>query len=346
VEAGRASGFPGANREFRAVLQPGESWQAPAAQSEGFSPATLQGQLVFSGKPPLNLARYIRDLKAYPYGCLEQTTSGLFPSLYTNAVQLKALGISGDSDEKRRAAVDIGISRLLQMQRDDGGFALWDKEGPEEYWLSAYAMDFLVRAGEQGYSVPTNAVNSGNQRLLRYLQEPGLMTVRYSDDAQASRFAAQAYAALVLARQQKAPLGALREIWSRHDQARSGLPLLQLGVALKLMGDAPRGDEALKLAMATPRQDANRWLGDYGSELRDDALKLALLEENKLLPEAQNTLLSNLAEEAYGQRWLSTQESNALFLAGRTLQDLPAAGRRKPPCRPNRSPAIKRKPAT
>ncbi len=151
------------------------------------------------------------------------------------------------------------------------------------------------------------------------------MTVRYSDDAQASRFAAQAYAALVLARQQKAPLGALREIWSRHDQARSGLPLLQLGVALKLMGDAPRGDEALKLAMATPRQDAERWLGDYGSELRDDALKLALLEENKLLPEAQNTLLSNLAEEAYGQRWLSTQESNALFLAGRTLQDRPGS---------------------
>jgi uncharacterized protein YfaS (alpha-2-macroglobulin family) len=109
-------------------------------------------------------------------------------------------------------------------------------------------MDFLVRAGEQGYSVPTNAVNNGNQRLLRYLQEPGLMTVRYSDDAQASRFAAQAYAALVLARQQKRR-SALREIWSRHDQARSGLPLLQLGMALKLMGDAPRGDEALKLAL-------------------------------------------------------------------------------------------------
>ncbi|MBX4390375.1 hypothetical protein K4H03_30285, partial [Mycobacterium tuberculosis] len=49
------------------------------------------------------------------------------------------------------------------------------------------------------------------------------------------------FAALVLARQQKAPLGALREIWSRHDQARSGLPLLQLGIALKTMGDAPRG---------------------------------------------------------------------------------------------------------
>ncbi|MDU7048861.1 MAG: alpha-2-macroglobulin [Klebsiella variicola] len=306
-----------------AVLQPGESWQAPAAQSQGFAPQTLQGQLLLSGKPPLNLARYIRELKAYPYGCLEQTASGLFPSLYTSAAQLKALGISGDSDEKRRAAIDVGISRLLQMQLENGGFALWDKEGPEEYWLTAYAMDFLVRAGEQGYSVPVNAINKGNERLLRYLQEPGLMTVRYSDDAQASRFAAQAYAALVLARQQKAPLGALREIWSRHDQARSGLPLLQLGIALKTMGDAPRGDEAMKLAVATPRQDENRWLGDYGSPLRDDALKLALLEENKLLPEVQNTLLSTLSEEAYGQRWLSTQETNALFLAGRTLADLP-----------------------
>ena len=315
--------FPAQTVNSGAVLQPGESWQAPAAQSQGFAPQTLQGQLLLSGKPPLNLARYIRELKAYPYGCLEQTASGLFPSLYTSAAQLKALGISGDSDEKRRAAIDVGISRLLQMQLENGGFALWDREGPEEYWLTAYAMDFLVRAGEQGYSVPVNAINKGNERLLRYLQEPGLMTVRYSDDAQASRFAAQAYAALVLARQQKDPLGALREIWSRHDQARSGLPLLQLGIALKTMGDAPRGDEAMKLAVATPRQDENRWLGDYGSPLRDDALKLALLEENKLLPEVQNTLLSTLSEEAYGQRWLSTQETNALFLAGRTLADLP-----------------------
>ena len=174
-------------------------------------------------------------------------------------------------------------------------------------------------------AIPDDELMAEAERLLRYLQEPGLMTVRYSDDAQASRFAAQAYAALVLARQQKAPLGALREIWSRHDQARSGLPLLQLGIALKTMGDAPRGDAALKLAVATPRQDEKRWLGDYGSPLRDDALKLALLEENRLLPEVQNTLLSTLSEEAYGQRWLSTQETNALFLAGRTLADLPGS---------------------
>ncbi|MBV8041707.1 alpha-2-macroglobulin [Pluralibacter sp.] len=315
--------FPAQTVSSGVALQPGESWTAPAEQVAGFSVATLQGQLLFSGKPPLNLSRYIRELKAYPYGCLEQTTSGLFPSLYTNAAQLKALGIVGDSDDKRRAAVDLGISRLLQMQRDDGGFALWDKEGPEEYWLTAYVMDFLVRAGEQGYSVPAEALAKGNNRLLRYLQEPGLMTIRYSDDAQASRFAVQSYAALVLARQQKAPLGALREIWDRHAQAKAGLPLLQLGLALKAMGDAPRSAQALQLALTTARQDKNQWMADYGSQLRDNALMLSLLEENKLLPEAQNALLNTLSQQAFGERWLSTQEMNALFLAAKGLQDLP-----------------------
>lgn len=317
--------FPAQTVNSGAALQPGESWSVPADYLANFSPATVQGQLLLSGKPPLNLARYIRELKAYPYGCLEQTASGLFPSLYTNAGQLKTLGITGDSDEKRRAAVDVGISRMLQMQRQDGGFALWDKDGPEEYWLTAYAMDFLVRASEQGYSVPAEAIARGNNRLLRYLQEPGLMTIRYSDDTPASRFAVQAYAAQVLARQQKAPLGALREIWERHAQAKSGLPLMQLGVALKAMGDAPRSDEAVRLALKTPRDDKQRWMGDYGSALRDNALMLSLLEENKLLPDAQNTLLQTLSEQAFGERWLSTQESNALFLAGRMLANLPGS---------------------
>lgn len=304
-----------------AMLNPGESWHAPAQHLAGMSPATLQGRVLFSGKPPLNLARYIQELKAYPYGCLEQTASGLFPSLYTNAAQLKALGIKGESDEQRRAAVDLGISRLLQMQRDDGGFSLWDKSGSEEYWLTAYVTDFLVSASAQGYSVPTNALNNANNRLLRYLQDPATMAIRYSDDLPATKFAVQSYAALVLARQQKAPLGALREVWQRHEQAKAALPLMQLGVALKLMGDAQRSEQAINLALKTSRVQNNRWLADYGSDLRDNALMLALLQDNNLLPQVQTRLLTTLSEQAYGQRWLSTQESNALFLAGRNLQN-------------------------
>lgn len=90
------------------------------------------------------------------------------------------------------------------------------------------------------------------------------------------------------------------------------------------MGDATRGEEAIALALKTPRNSDERiWLGDYGSPLRDSALMLSLLEENKLLPDEQYSLLNTLSQQAFGERWLSTQESNALFTAARTLQDLP-----------------------
>jgi uncharacterized protein YfaS (alpha-2-macroglobulin family) len=256
VENRRSSGVPGADRQQRRRAAARRKLAGASGKSAGFAPQTLQGQLLLSGKPPLNLARYIRDLKAYPYGCLADRQRSVPVALHQRRAA-KALGISGDSDEKRRAAVDIGISPAADAA-ENGGFALWDKEGPEEYWLTAYAMDFLVRAGEQGYSVPVNAINNGNQRLLRYLQEPGLMTVRYSDDAQASRFAAQAYAALVLARQQKPPRRPARNL----EPSRPGAfrpAAAAAGIALKAMGDAPRGEQALKLAM--PRRVRIRTAG-------------------------------------------------------------------------------------
>ena len=46
----------------------------------------------------------------------------------------------------------------------------------------------------------------------------------------------------VLARSQQAPLGSLRALAERQGEARSGLPLAHLAVALQLMGDQPRAE--------------------------------------------------------------------------------------------------------
>lgn len=320
--------YPAQTLNSGVMLDPGQSWSAPQQHWHGISPSGLSGQLVLSGSPPFNIARYIRELKAYPYGCLEQTASGLYPSLYTTAAQLQELGISGDSDDQRRAAIDSGIAHILEMQRENGSFALWNNDGAEEFWLTAYATDFLLRASEQGYSVPAQALKNANNRLLSYLQNPDMISVRYSNDIPASKFAVQAYAGLVLARQQKAPLATLRALLERRNDAASGLPLMQLGIALKLMGDAPRSQRTLELAVNTKRQAENKWqLADYGSELRDNALMLWLLAENQLLPEVQATLVQTLSEQAFAQRWFSTQENNALFLAARGFQNHSASWR-------------------
>ncbi len=313
--------YPAQLQHFRAVLKD-QPWSLPAGALEAFEPAGLEARLALSSRPPLNLGEQIRALEAYPYGCLEQTTSGLYPSLYADAASLKRLGLEGEPDAQRRRAIELGIERLLSMQRHNGGFGLWGADGDEEYWLTAYVSDFLLRAREQGFGVPAEALKKASERLLRYVQEPSLIEVDYSDDAEHSRFAVQAYAGYVLARSQQAPLGALRSLYERRAAAQSGLPLVHLAIALQKMGDAPRANQALGAGLARGR-DNQRWLADYGSALRDQALILALLEEHDLAAGSRERRLFALADEVAGQQWLSTQERNALYLAGRTLLGKP-----------------------
>jgi len=311
--------YPAQTLSFDNVMQTGQSWQVMASAFSGLQKDTLTGQLSLSNRPPLNIASFISQLYAYPYGCLEQTASGIWPSVFTNKAQLDALGIKTSTDEARRASIATGIARLAGMQRGNGSFGLWSKESQEEFWLTAYVTDFLLRASEAGYSVPEGVISRADERLLRYLQDPAQIETSWSSDADGLRFSVQAYAGLVLARQQQAPLGALRALYDKREQAKSGLALVQLGVALKLMGDQQRAQLALAQGIGLERKP-NSWLGDYGSPVRDRALILALITENQLLPDMQGPLLIDLAKAVHGQRWFSTQENNALFLAARTLQ--------------------------
>lgn len=153
------------------------------------------------------------------------------------------------------------------------------------------------------------------------MQERNLIEVDYSQNADHTRFAVQAYAGLVLARSQQAPLGALRSLFERRADARSGLPLVQLAVALDKMGDKQRSQQALQAGLAVTR--GKGWLADYGSALRDQALILSLLQENNLAANQVDQRLFGLSDELAANRWLSTQERNALFLAGRGLLGKP-----------------------
>ena len=67
--------------------------------------------------------------------------------------------------------------------------------------------------------MPDEALKKASERLLRYVQERHLIEVNYSDNANHSRFAVQAYAGYVLARSQQAPLGALRSLYERRSDA-------------------------------------------------------------------------------------------------------------------------------
>ena len=71
--------FPALLKHYRAVLKD-QSWSLPEGELQAFEPAGREALLSLSSRPPLNLGEQIRALKAYPYGCSEQTTSGLYPA--------------------------------------------------------------------------------------------------------------------------------------------------------------------------------------------------------------------------------------------------------------------------
>src|SRR5207249_9446853 len=132
------------------------------------------------------------------------------------------------------------------------------------------------------------------------------------------RFDVLAYGAYVLARERKAPLATLRELHDLRAQAQSGLSLVQLGIALNLMGDNPRGNPTITEGIRKGRT-GGYWYYDYGTVLRDAALSYALLDRHRITADGQQSLLGVIASEMERNRYYSTQAKMALFLIGRGL---------------------------
>lgn len=338
-------------------LAPGASLNLKAADLGGLPVASVSGHLSVSSTPPVDVRSAVQGLWAYPYGCTEQTTSAAYPYLFVDAAGAETYGLAQGSQAltraERAARIDKALARLGAMQAPNGGFSLWGQVSGQEYWLSAYVSQFLLDSHEQGFAVPEALQQKAMDFLLRGLQQgvatlpsrlpPSAAAVDAVTDAAAAplwqdsparmesqgRFAGLAYGSYVLARQARAPLSTLRQLFDLRAQAPSSLALVHLGLALKLMGDAGRGQTALEEALRQTRPAAGFW-GDYGSTLRDAALSYALLAEHgpglQLQLPGQENLLAILRQELAQTPHTSTQEKLALFLVGRQL----AAGSGQP----------------
>ena len=311
------------------TLGPGETADIREAELGGFLPGAVEAHLAISDKAPIDVRSAIQGLLTYPYGCAEQTTSTAYPHVLIDEDGARRFGLKPYSREQRAAMLEKSFARLSAMQGPNGGFSLWGNVSETQYWLSAYVGNLLLDAREQGFAVPEAMQQKTREFLLKYLQEgaAGLPSGRlaYHDNgwqdaryAGAGRFGVLAYGAYVLAREAKAPLSTLRQMFELREQAHSGLALIHLGLALKLMGDEPRAQTALAEGLKKGR-DSGYWWGDYGSPLRDAALSYVLLERHKLKIEGQDNLVAIAASELGKNRYTSTQEKLALFLLGRNF---------------------------
>lgn len=314
---------------------------ADASLADGLITDSVNAQLTLTRMPPLPFGSALKGLLGYPYGCIEQTTSKGYGALLLDGATADALHVDGVSDATRKTNVDGAIGRIASMQAGNGHYSMWGGDSSTNEFITPYVTEFLLDARDEGFLVPEETLQKSLKRLNDDLLSGGLSFYSY-EHADHLRFANQAWSAYALARVNRAPLGTLRTLFD-NDRAKSltALPLVHLGIALKLMGDAPRADKAIAEAFA--KQNQRPWyLGDYGSDLRDTALMLALAKRFGLSKPEYDGRIFALARDAaadqreadarqsrYGYRWnwLSTQEQIAIARLGRSwIVDAGGAG--------------------
>jgi uncharacterized protein YfaS (alpha-2-macroglobulin family) len=295
----RAPNAP-SNRVVTQLVEPGTTWEH-RIQPHGM-PGTNEVTLEVSRLPPLNLARRLNYLLMYPYGCLEQTTSAVFPQLF-----LPTLAQLDDADKRRvEANVRAGIERLASFQLFDGSFSYWPgspfRAGDGYYqWSAIYASHFLVEAERQGYAV-TAAMRNG---MLRHLRT----TARDWRPVNSAPLQ-QAYRLFVLARAGQAEVGAMNRL---RELNLDPVERWVLAGAYQLAGLA---DAARALATADPMgaRDYRRGDATFGTALRDHAM---VLQSMVILgqPGQAEPLVRAISERLSEDRWLSTQETAYALLA-------------------------------
>jgi len=277
----------------------------PLEGAGDFRPGTLRRDLRIGPMPIVQFSGRLRDLLHYPYGCVEQTVSSVFPLLYFgDLVKEMDPELVGRADPA--VLVGEGIRRLGTMQILGGGFAMWPYENRVHPWGSIYAAHFLVEARKAGHHVDGFVLD----RSLDYLGREAKAQATYS----APDLQRVIYALYVLARAGKADLGTMDFIRERQEKDLAPESRALLGAAYAAAGNARVLAEMIASVedVVQVRRESG---GNFNSATRNRALLLlALLDAAPGDPRVPK-LVERLSRDARTEEGWTTQETAFTFLA-------------------------------
>jgi uncharacterized protein YfaS (alpha-2-macroglobulin family) len=271
-------------------------------------PEELRLEVSVSTVPFLQQLGRLRYLLHYPYGCIEQTTSGTFPLLYMSDL-LPWIDPEAAQEHDLTDMVYAGINRLLSMQTTSGGFGYWPGHNEPTLWGTAYVTHLLLKARELGYDVPARAVDDA----LDFLQE-AVSSRRYRYDRKYQRTLVQSepYMLYVLGLAGRHQQGRLRQLAQQppqwHEMETENTFLLML--AYYLAGDREAYETyTRRQALLQPVTFSGRYYsGTFWSGLRTDAMRLSLSEDLWPGDVGLEPLAQKVASSLKSRRYLSTQE--------------------------------------
>jgi hypothetical protein len=281
---------------------------------KNFLKGTQKTSLTISKFPAVKFAKQLKYLVGYPHGCIEQTTSKLFPQLYfEDLAKLVAPELYRANNPVYY--VKEGIKKIESMQLYDGSLAYWQGGTETSWWGSVYAAHFLVEAKKAGFNVSENVLN----KLLKYISQKAKEKstydyISYTATGRTIRKIASKeilYSLFVLALAGNGDIATMNYYKARpHLVSRDMLYLLAGSYAL--MGRWNSYYEIVPNAFE-PEKTERLTGGSFDSDIRANAIMLNVLLEvepaNKQVP----VIIKYLADNS--NRMYSTQERSFAFLA-------------------------------
>ncbi|MDB5104104.1 MAG: alpha-2-macroglobulin family protein [Fibrobacteres bacterium] len=258
--------------------------------------------LAFTRIPDLQVQKRLLDLIRYPYGCLEQTVSSVFPQLHLQSLA----ELTGDEKEAVTRNINDGIRRLADFQMAGKGFSMWPLSQGSQFiyndWATSYAGHFLLEAKALGYQVPPTLL--GN--WLGFLESQAKI-VNKNDHR------LQAYRLFLLAMAGKPNSGAMNLVRENYLKELDPLSRKLLAAAYHESGKKQEA-KAIEGQVTTELKTYRELSGTFGSDLRDQAM-IAYLCMRMDQPKEGADRLNRVAKRFRESYWYSTQEMGMGLLA-------------------------------
>src|SRR5690606_4544063 len=241
----------------------------------------------------------------YPYGCLEQITSAVFPQLYLSSL----MKLSDERKKEIQDNIHAAIHRLSGYQLPSGGFAYWPgnfysaQERLRDSWTTSYAGHFLIEAKGLGFAVPDTMLTS-------WVRHQRIAAQSWDGSSDEQRLD-QAYRLYTLALAREPESGAMNRL--REHEQLPPVARWMLAAAYKLAGLQQAAD-ALTRGLGTDVQTMSEWPQIFGSQLRDQAMMLSALVTLQRDDQAE-ALADEISRALRSDAWYSTQSTAFALMA-------------------------------
>ncbi len=260
------------------------------------------GYIEISNQLPINFKDRLDYLITYPHGCIEQTTSSLFPQLFVDNV------FELDATQKMNLDFNIkeGINHIMRFQNADGGFGYWPGEA-NSLWGTSYAGHFLLEAKKKGYSINQQVLDSW-KKYQQSVAENWTYTSRYSD-------LNQAYRLYTLALAGSPSIGAMNRLKLQNELSNQAL--WRLAAAYALIGQTELAKNMIqgKTQQIKPYRDHTFTFGSAERDLAMMLETLTLLKSYDEFDKISYSLAEKLAGHLNDDNWYSTQTTAYMLLA-------------------------------